>query len=260
MSGAMLLLALGALAGGFAMELLRGRRLARRLQVVARCCHELRGALTTINSALGGLERGSRADPLRVEALRLGYERALVVAADLEAARGRKRAAIQRPEPFDLHEVARRVVETWSACPPAARRPVSLEWRAGHTLVYGYRLRLAQALDNLVANAVEHGRGPVTVIGRVMGDFVSVSVLDRGGGLVRPLDQARARSWQARRGHGLVIAQHAVELHGGTLRAVRGPSGAGVEIRLPAGTDAAPVRATPPPVPSGRTSSSAEVP
>ena len=57
----------------------------------------------------------------------------------------------------------------------------------------------------------------------------------RGAGLTRPLFDIRPRSWQARRGHGLVVARHAVELHGGTLRLVRGPFGSGIEVRLPAG-------------------------
>ena len=257
--GSFFLLVTGAVTGAAAMEVLRGRRLVARLRIVALCSHELRGALTAIGFALGRLERASEADPLRVRALRSGYERALAVARDLEIARG-KRPPVQRPELVDLHGVARGVVETWSARIPAARPPVSLEWRAGAALVHGYRVRLTQALDNLVANAVEHGRGPVTVTGRVMGDFVSVCVLDRGSGLMRSLDDVRAGSWRAPRGHGLVIARHAVELHGGTLRAVRGPLGAGVEMRLPTGPEPTRVRASRPPVPSRRTSSGAEIP
>ena len=259
MYGSVALLVVGAAAGAAATEFLRGRRLAGRLRVVALCSHDLRGALTAIGFALGRLERSSEADPPPVRALRSGYERALAVARDLEAVRG-KRPVVQLPELVDLHGLVCGVVETWSACTPAARRPVSLEWRAGAARVHGYRVRLTQALDNLVANAVEHGRGPVTVTGRVMGDFVSICVLDRGSGLMRSLDDVRAGSWRAPRGHGLVIARHAVELHGGSLRAIRGPLGAGVEMRLPTGPEPSRVRASRPPVPSRRTSSGAEIP
>ena len=59
---------------------------------------------------------------------------------------------------------------------------------------------------------------------------------------MRPLDDLRPRSWQARRGHGLVVARHAVEVHGGTLRRVRGPIGSGIELRLPARGRILPVR------------------
>ena len=259
MSGAVVLLVAGAVAGAAATEVLRGRRLAGRLRVVALCTHELRGALTAMGFALGRLEHASDIDGTRVRAMRSGYERALVVARDLEAVRG-KRPDAQLPELVDLHGLARGVVETWSACTPAACTPVSLEWRAGAARIHGYRVRLTQALDNLVANAVEHGRGPVTVTGRVMGDFVSICVLDRGSGLMRSLDDVRAGSWRAPRGHGLVIARHAVELHGGSLRAVRGPLGAGVEMRLPTGPEPTRVLASHPPVPSRRTSRGAEIP
>jgi signal transduction histidine kinase len=112
-----------------------------------------------------------------------------------------------------------------------------------------------QALDNLVANAVEHGRGPVTVRGRCDGGCVSVLVLDRGVGLLRPLEDLGARSWRARRGHGLVVARRAVELHGGTMRPVRLDSESGIEIRLPGRARptpaAVPGGAVPPPSGSG---------
>jgi signal transduction histidine kinase len=175
-----------------------------------------------------------------LEAVRHGYHRALAVARDLEVARGAlPRRFVQRPEPVDLREIARRVVDTWNA-PAAGRDAVVLDWRAGAAVVQGYPMRLTQALDNLVANAVEHGRGPVTVCGTMRGSCISVLVLDRGAGLMRPPEDLGARSLKARRGHGLVVARHAVELHGGTLRPVRCTLGAGIEIRLPVGASSAP--------------------
>jgi signal transduction histidine kinase len=246
------LLAAGAAAGASATEAFRSRRLISRLRAVALCSHELRGALTAIGAAMSRFERPSRTfERSAVEALRHGYDRALSVARDLEAARGVLPArSVQRPEWVDLEEVAGRVVDAWNVSASAVSRQVALDWRAGATHVHGYPMRLTQALDNLVANAVEHGRGPVTVRGRMSSGHVSICVLDRGAGLARPLFDVRPVSWQARRGHGLVVARHAVELHGGTLRSVRGPFGSGIEVRLPAGADPAPVRAPgTPPVP-----------
>jgi two-component system sensor histidine kinase MtrB len=213
------------------------------LRQVALCCHELRGALTGIDLALTKIERtlGS-SGRVRAEALRHGYDRAVSVACDLEAARGALPANhALRPELVDVREVVRRVVEAWNGSLPIGGGSIAFDWRGGAALVHGFPMRLTQALDNLVANAIEHGRGPVSVVGQTNGSCVSVCVLDRGAGLMRPLEELRPHSWQARRGHGLVIARHAVELHGGTLRTVRGPSGSGVEVRLPSG-------ATPPPV------------
>ena len=238
------LLASGAAAGASATEAFRSRRLISRLRAVALCSHELRGALTAIGAAMSRLERPSETlDRSRFEALRHGYDRALLVARDLEAARGALPVrSVRRPELVDLREIAGRVVDAWNVSMPGGARQVALDWGAGATHVHGYAMRLTQALDNLVANAVEHGRGPVTVTGRMSGSHVSVCVLDRGAGLVGPLFGVRPRSWQARRGHGLVVARHAVELHGGTLHRVRGPFGSGIEVRLPAAGGPAPVR------------------
>jgi two-component system sensor histidine kinase MtrB len=238
------LLGSGAVLGAAAMEGFRARNLVQRLRQVALCCHELRGALTAIGIALTNVERTSvPSDRQRVEALRHGYDRAVSVALDLEAARGALPANLApRPELVDLREVVRRVVEAWNASLPIGGRSIALDWRGGAAVVQGYPMRLTQALDNLVANAIEHGRGPVSVVGQTNGGCVSVFVLDRGAGLMRPLDELRPRSWQAARGHGLIVARHAVELHGGTLRTVRGPSGSGIEVRLPGGAAPTPVR------------------
>jgi signal transduction histidine kinase len=240
------LLAAGAVAGAAAVEGFRARSLVGRLRQVALCCHELRGALTAIDLALTSVERAAApSDRRRVEALRHGYDRAVWVAGDLEAARGVLPARLApRPELVDLHEIVRRVVDAWNTSLPMREPSIALDWRGGSALVHGYPMRLTQALDNLVANAVEHGRGPVSVLGRTDATSVSICILDRGAGLLRPLDELRPRSWQARRGHGLVIARHAVELHGGTLRTVRGPTGSGIEVRLPAGAAPTAVRAS----------------
>jgi signal transduction histidine kinase len=250
-----ILLALAGCAVAISMAaVLRVRRLRRRLDHVALCSHELRGALTAMGLALGRCERAGGAGAARLGLLRDAYERAQSVTRDLEAARGAPAAgSAQRPEAFDLQQVAGRVVEAWNCDLSEHRQPVALDWRAGTALVQGYPMRLSQALHNLVANAVEHGRGRVTVLGRRAGPYVAVSVLDRGAGLDRMAPARSGRAARGPRGHGLVVARHAVELHGGTLRAVRGPLGAGVEIRLPASPSAPAVvsRESPVPAPSG---------
>ena len=119
-------------------------------------------------------------------------------------------------------------------------RQVALDWRAGVTRVHGYPNATHAGARQSGCKCRGARAGPVTVTGRMSGGQVSVCVLDRGAGLVRPRLDVRPRSWQARRGHGLVVARHAVELHGGTLRPVRGPLGSGIEVRLPAGAGPAP--------------------
>ena len=256
------LLASGAAAGASATEVFRSRRLIDRLRAVALCSHELRGALTAIGAALSRLERPSgTSERSRVEALRHGYDRALSVARDLEVARGVPPArSAPHPELVDLEDVAGRVVDAWNVSLSVGARQVALDWRAGVTR----RPRVSNATH---AGARQSGckcrrarTWPRDRHGAHEWQPVSVCVLDRGAGLMRPLLDVRPRSWQARRGHGLVVARHAVELHGGTLRPVRGPFGSGIEVRLPAGAGPAPVQASGTPAVPHRSGSGAATP
>lgn len=167
--------------------------LQRRLELVARADHELRGPLTAVlMAAERGLPPG--ADLTRV---RLGLE-------DLAAARSGRRATVAR-EPVDLFEVTR----------VAARGAAAVDWDAGRAVARTDPRRLAQALGNLVANAAEHGRGPVVVRGRRAGARVRIEVIDRGPGIVARRKRRRGDD----RGRGLAIAEAAASDAGADLEA-----------------------------------------
>ncbi|WP_432185349.1 sensor histidine kinase [Streptomyces tendae] len=97
--------------------------------------------------------------------------------------------------------------------------------------------RIDVVLGNLVANALHHGRPPVTVAVRVRGDRVWVTVTDRGPGIpdealpyvfdrFYKADAARPRSGGS--GLGLAIAQENAALNDGTLTAANHPDGGAV--------------------------------
>ncbi|MEV5758603.1 HAMP domain-containing sensor histidine kinase [Streptomyces tendae] len=97
--------------------------------------------------------------------------------------------------------------------------------------------RIDVVLGNLVANALHHGRPPVTVAVRVRGDRVRVTVTDRGPGIpdealpyvfdrFYKADAARPRSGGS--GLGLAIAQENAALNDGTLTAANHPDGGAV--------------------------------
>ena len=164
--------------------------LERRLLLVARAEHELRGPLTTLVMACErGLPPG--AELARVQ---LGL-------ADLGAAR-RGRRAESRREPVGLPALARRV---------APGRAV-VDWQAGPAVIRADPRRLSQALGNLVANAAQHGRGPIVIRGRRTGSRVRIEVADNGPGI---------RSGR-RAGHGHAIAATAAADAGGRLEAASG--------------------------------------
>jgi signal transduction histidine kinase len=141
-------------------------RLRRRLELVARAEHELRGPLTAFGLVLSRVE---------APALDAEFERAKAALADLTAARSGRRGAA-RPRPVDLEGLVRSASEVWGA---------QVEWRAGPARVIADPGRLAQAIGNLLANAAEHGGGPVRVRARRSGTRVRVNVVnpERGRGL-----------------------------------------------------------------------------
>ena len=222
-------------------QALTRRGLDARMDRVARACHELRGALAAMGLALARIDEVARPGPGReaADALRAQQARALLATEDLEAVRAEPRErASEIGSTVDVEGLVRRCVRSWAAT--HGRWRVVLDWRAGRPFVRGEAARLSQALDNLVANALEHGAGRVTVVGRLAAGTVTVSVLDLGGGLRRSLNDLRPASWRARRGHGLAIVRRAIEDHGGRIQLVRESRGTGVQICLPLAPESPP--------------------
>ena len=249
---------LAAAASG-ALVVLRAE-LARRAELVARAGHELRGPLCAAGLALHGAGRDGAADGW-AEAVGLELERAGAALTDLAGAtawpcrrRGRFAPASPLATPgeasadadpvFALVDVAalvRAQSGPWAAAAPSVGRRVVVSAPAGELLVHGDRARLAQAVGNLLANAVEHGEGTIGLsVGRA-GAVVRIEVTDEGRGLPAPLDHLvrGARGGRGGRGRGLAIASGVVARHGGRL--VTGPSrgGARIALELPAAEAAA---------------------
>ena len=207
------------------------RELRRGRELVARACHELRGPLTAAHLAL----HASDGPGARLAAIDLELKRAGLALDDLAAARSGRQAA-DRAEIVDVGELLAYQAATWEAIAPVFGCELRIGAVAPGVLVRADRVRLAQAVGNLVANALEHGAGTIEVSARAGAGRVRIEVSDQGGGLPAPVSDLarRARGGRGRRGRGLAIATEIVGRHGG--RIVSGPSagGARLAIELPA--------------------------
>jgi two-component system osmolarity sensor histidine kinase EnvZ len=98
------------------------------------------------------------------------------------------------------------------------------------------------AVLNLVQNALEYGRPPVTVRTSLAEVGVQIMVHDRGAGLdpaewsqaLRPFHRLRDQPGHGHTGLGLAMVERLVRVAGGELKAARGPDGFAVNVSLPA--------------------------
>jgi len=131
-----------------------------------------------------------------------------------------------RPRPVAARALVCAAIERWRARAAASGRSLTLQWRAGAAIVDADPARVAQAFDNLLANAIEHGGLRVRV-------DVSLSV--RGVRVLVASDGPwrRSRRGDPRRGHGLDVARRVASEHGGRLAIEAGSSGSVVALELP---------------------------
>lgn len=214
-------------------------RLTRHAHAVARACHEVRGPLTAVRLGLEPATSVPRLSQSRLRAIELELGRAGIALDDLSAARVQRGPA--RVEPVELGRLVASSVEAWHPVALAQGASIALEASPRPLWLLGERLRLAQAVGNLLANAIEHGGGRIRVrLGFSVGK-VQVEVGDDGPGLPAPLDQLtrRRRKWGggAERGHGLRIAGQVADAHRGRLLAAPSERGARLVLELPSVPD-----------------------
>jgi signal transduction histidine kinase len=232
----------------------RGRALTVRMEAVARACHELRGPITAARLGLQLLIRSDDARAPTLGAIDLELSQAGLALEDLgragAGAGGRVGAApvsgAQHSGPRELVDVAALAadcVEAARPCAAAGGAPgLRLAWVGPVGHVRASRVRLAQAIGNLIANAIEHGEGEIEVRGRAEAGTVRIEVLDRGRGLPAPVAELarRARRGRGARGRGLAIAAAIAIDHGGRLAAAPSERGARLVLELPAAAGEAP--------------------
>ena len=214
---------------------------------VADASHELRTPLALLKAELElALRRPRTAEELRAAVGSAAEEtdRLVVLAEDLLLiARSDQEALGLRVEPVDLGALARSTAERFAERASTDHRRVDVEIPP-RTEVSADRLRLEQALRNLVDNALGYGEGRVTITTRDVGDAIEIHVLDEGEGFPPEVaaraferftrgDDARTRGGS---GLGLAIVEAVAQAHGGSVGIAPNGNGADVWLSLPGHT------------------------
>jgi len=202
--------------------------LARRMQVVARASHELRRPLAAARLGLYSLQRGEGQVPRRACALEAELGRASLALDDFEAVRSGRQPAF-RVQEVDASALLVELADVWEPAVHAAGRELAVEPPPPGTPVTGEAGRLGQACGNLLANALEHGGGTITLRARVERGALRIEVADEGPGM--PASPRCARP--GGRGHGLGIVADVASSHGGRLAVLPARRGARVALELP---------------------------
>jgi two-component system OmpR family sensor kinase len=220
---------------------------ARQQAFVSDASHELRTPLTAIRGQLEVLARQSNPDGEEVRRVQrlvqAEVDRMARLTEDLLLLAHTDESRFIRREPIELE---RFLVELLASADPTTERGVRLVAHAAG-LVNADRDRLAQALRNLLRNAVEHTQagGTIELGARESADGrVQIWVDDDGPGIAAEerdrvfdrfhrADAARARS-DGGTGLGLAIVRAIVDAQGGRVWATDSPlGGARVVIELP---------------------------
>lgn len=230
------------------LERLSGAMEAER-RVVSDASHELRTPISVLLTRLDVSLRGER-EPAELRSVLYeaqGDVRRLARLADdlLVLARADQGRLPLRPEPVDVQDLLEQTARRHAEAAAKAGRSVEVRIEVpGGAVVLADPDRLAQALDNLVANALAHGAGPIELVARApAADAVELAVADRGPGFpAELLPRAFERFAQGSRdtrgdGAGLglaIVAALATALGGGARAANRPGGGAEVVVSVPA--------------------------
>jgi signal transduction histidine kinase len=229
-----------------------GRSLVAQRDFVANAAHQLRTPLTGLRLRLesAGLKAGDPALRRDIEAGEREAERLARTVTDLlTLAREGGRPALDAPLP--LRPAAEAALERWQTV--AAERTCELRLRddSRGATAEASAGDVAQMLDNLIENAIEHTRpgSDVTVALAVEHGRARIAVCDAGPGLAPGEEErvferfVRGRSHPGRRGSGLglTIVRVLAERWGGEAGiANRQAGGAEATVRLPLGASPGP--------------------
>ncbi|HWB69775.1 MAG TPA: HAMP domain-containing sensor histidine kinase [Solirubrobacterales bacterium] len=210
----------------------QGLRAGRRRTALNEAMHELRRPLQAVVLAIGGND----------------HERTPGVLGSVDLAQ----QALERldreingdPRPHRLEAVAlrpllRQAVGRWRARAQMSGGTLELRWRGSEASVWAEPEGLAQALDNLIVNAIEHGGPEIVVEGGLRGSELRVTVEDSGRATRpesrrgNPADVIARLSGKSRHGHGLQVVRRVAAQSGGRFWLRHSDAGSLAVLDLP---------------------------
>ena len=203
----------------------RVEAMAEQARLLAVTAHELRNPTAVIDGSAhalqvseGQMSAGERDQLFR--GIRSSAERLRRLAADLTAASQLQGSGMEfRRQSVSLPELVRGAAARREAASPTAHVGVDVPDGA---VLQADEVRLAQAIDNLLDNAIRHGAPPFTMGAQVRGDHVELRVTDAGHGVPdelvsRLFDRFAAAGATSGTGLGLYLVREIARGHGGEV-------------------------------------------
>ena len=210
-----------ALAGG-----ITSLREGRRRTLLNEALHELRRPLHVLNLALPEGPRQATPVESSLELATAALERL-----DREINGAALEKVVTKASVNGLIEEA---VQRWRNAATGSGCSLQREWNGPETYVEGDPFELAQALDNLLSNAIEHGAGKVRIGWRREGMWVCITISNGGASLPAQARRGRRRRDVRRsRGHGLRVVRRIARSHGGSFALRHERDRVKASLRLP---------------------------
>jgi signal transduction histidine kinase len=127
---------------------------------------------------------------------------------------------------FSCRELVFAALERWRPI-AAGAGGIRVYWDAGPAQMEGDAVRMAQAFDNLISNALEHGGPPVVLTAARVAGRIRITIAN--GARSRELK----RGTDPRRGHGTELVSEVASAHRGRFALCRTAGGCVAALELP---------------------------
>jgi two-component system OmpR family sensor kinase len=210
----------------------QGLRAGRRRSALNEALHELRRPLQALVLAAPGVGLGPGATEWSLQ-----MASAALARLDREInGDGASPPAVSIA--VDVEPLLHAAAERWTARAALAGGTFQLRWMAAGASVHGDRCELAQALDNLVANAIEHGGSAIALEAKCGSGWLTLAVVDSGPARRRSAPARATRlvsrlRGSSRHGHGLAVVRRVAAAHGGRFELRRSSARTVAAIELP---------------------------